>query len=720
MLNRLLTLPFPKKLLHHKEHTDKKFERKALPITFGGVFPFLSVIIVLEMATLSSPASRVPKIGPKYQKLLKKLEIETVGDLIYHFPFRYNDLSQIKKISDLQVNDVVTITATLDSINNIYTRNRKRLTKAVFSDDTGKIDVTWFNMHYLKRSLKPGIEYHVSGKVGSFSNKLSFIAPEVEQNREDSVNTGRLVPVYPETAGVSSKWLRARNNDVLGGLIDFKEFLPENILKNHKLTDFAAGLKAMHFPNSLEEAAKARERFAFEEMFIELLKVEQRKDAWDADLKGHKMALKEHSSEVEVFTENLPFKLSESQKRALEAIFKDLSTKRPMNRLLEGDVGAGKTIVAVISALFANLNGHKTLYMAPTEILAKQHYETFTEFLKKVDITVSLKTGSSKTFDESADIIIGTHALIYLEEKIPNVGLIVIDEQQRFGVEQRAKLMEFGNESAIPHLLTMTATPIPRTLALTLYGDLSISSIKVPKDRYKNIKTWIINEKKRKEGFEWIAKQNVPIFVVCPLIEESDHEMMANVKAAEVEYEKLKTGTFKNLKVGLLHGRMKAAEKEKAVKEFRDGKLQVLVATPVIEVGIDIPDATIMVIESAERYGLASLHQLRGRVGRTGQEAYCMLFMTKYSKMGWKRLKNLEKHDSGLKLAEIDMSLRGQGDLYGTRQHGFVQFKVADPANFELLEIVKNEAENYFPHLHMYPELKDRIRFIPESPHISN
>lgn len=661
------------------------------------------------MAKLSSLVLKVPKIGPKYQKLLEKLEIKTIRDLIYHFPFRYNDLSATKQINELQANDVVTVKATLDKIVNIYTRNGKRLTKATFSDETGKIDVIWFNMHYLKKSLHPETEYNVSGKIGSFNSKLNFIAPSVERSGGDSVNSGRLVPVYPETAGVSSKWLRSRNNDVLSGLVVIDEFLPDKIIDKYKFIGLKEGLKSFHFPESELDVKKAIKRFSFEEVFVELLKVEQRKDAWGDALRGLEMALKPHNKATDDFISTLPFALSESQIKAVEDILKDLSTNHPMNRLLEGDVGTGKTVVAVVSSYFSKLNNYKTLYMAPTEILAKQHYDTFKEFLKDTDMKVSLKTGSSKEFDKDADIIIGTHALIYLEEKIKRVGLIVIDEQQRFGVEQRSKLMELGNHGRIPHLLTMTATPIPRTLALTVYGDLDISSIKSAEDRYKNIKTWVVIEKKRKEGFEWVAKQEVPVFVVCPLIEESEHEMLANVKAAEVEYEKLKKGVFKKLKVGLIHGRMKSKEKEQAVDDFREGKIQVLVATPVIEVGIDIPDATIMIIESAERYGLASLHQLRGRIGRLGQKAYCMLFMSKYTRLGSQRLKNLEKYDSGLKLAEIDMGIRGQGDLYGTRQHGYVQFKVADPSDKKLLELAKSEAENYFPHLYMYPKLKKLI-----------
>lgn len=662
---------------------------------------------------LTSDISNVPKIGPKYKKLLEKLGIKTIRDLLYHFPFRYDDLSQTKPIAELVLNDVVTITATLDSVDNIFTRTRKKITKATFSDPTGKISAIWFNMHYIKKNLLEGERYSVSGRVGISGGKLGFVSPQVEKlggGTGSAVHSGRLVPIYPETYGVSSKWLRTRISELLGGLVELEEFLPEDVLKKNKFLTFEKALKAFHFPEDLKEAGEAKKRFAYEELFLSLLSVEQRKDAWNDDLKGHEMTRSKNiENKLSEFIKSLPFSLTPSQSGAVETIFTDMMAKHPMNRLVEGDTGVGKTIVAVISAYFAHLNGFKTLYMAPTEILAQQHFQTFKTYLEPLGVKVVLKTGTSKVIKDF-DIVIGTHALIYIEEKIKNVGLIVIDEQQRFGVEQRTKLMDLGTKGKIPHLLTMTATPIPRTLALTLYGDLAISSIKVAENRYKNIKTWIIGEKKRTEAYEWVSTQNVPTFVVCPLIEASEHEMLENVRAAEVEFENLKNGPFKNLSVGLIHGRMKTKEKEKAVDDFKTGKLQVLVATPVIEVGIDIPDATIMMIESAERYGLASLHQLRGRVGRTGQEAYCMLFMSSYSKGGFERLKNLEKYDSGLKLAEIDMKIRGQGDLYGTAQHGFIEFKVADPTDFEVLEAAKIDAESYFIDLQKHPKLREKLQ----------
>jgi ATP-dependent DNA helicase RecG len=661
---------------------------------------------------LKSPVKRVPKIGSKYQKLLENVEVRTVGDLIYHFPHRYDDFSVVKEIADLVLDDAVTVVGTLESIDNIYTRNRKKLTKAVFKDKTGTIDATWFNMHYLKKQLRIGETYKISGKITGFNNKLGFIAPTVEMEGK-GINTARLVPIYPETAGLSSKWLRARINDVLLGKssteLNLEEFLPKMLMDRHNLLEFSSALKIFHFPESFKDVEVAKKRFAYEELFLELLKIEERRQAWEEKLECPVIEHKKQKKSVEKLIDGLPFDLTHSQKESLKHIFSDMGKKHPMNRLLEGDVGSGKTIVAVISAYLAHLNGYKTLYMAPTEILANQHFVTFNKFLGASDVKIDLKTGSSKEFDTNADIIIGTHALIYLEEIFDKVGLIVIDEQQRFGVAQRTKLMELGTKGKIPHLLTMTATPIPRTLALTLYGDLDISSIEAHKNRYENIKTWILPENKRKDAFDWVVKQDLPTFIVCPLIEESEHEIMANVKAAEVEYERLSKGPFKDKNVGLLHGRMKPKEKQLAIDDFSTGKIDVLVSTPVIEVGVDIPDATIMVIESAERYGLASLHQLRGRIGRGGQKAFCMLFSSNNSKHSIKRLKHLEKHNSGLKLAEIDLKLRGQGDIYGTDQHGFVTFKVADLSDVDLLNTAKEDAQNYYPHLNEYPKLKEKI-----------
>ncbi|KKS28223.1 MAG: hypothetical protein UU90_C0033G0008, partial [candidate division WWE3 bacterium GW2011_GWD2_42_11] len=422
---------------------------------------------------LSSPVGVVPKIGPKYKKLLENLEIGTVQDLLYHFPFRYDDYSNVKNIGDLLENEVATVKGMVESVTNIFTRNGKRLTKIVVNDGTEKIGLMFFNQHYLKTTIKTGKEYTVSGKVGTFDRKISFISPELEESREVNINTGRLVPVYPETYGVTSRWLRARINDVVLGEIELGEFLPENTIKKHGLSTFNWSLKQIHFPDTEINAEKAKIRFQFEELFLELLKVEKRRVQWDSKLKSTGMTIKD--TQIAHFIASLPFKLTDSQEKSVGEIMKDLAQKHPMNRLLEGDVGTGKTLVALIAAYNTHLNGFKTLYMAPTEILAAQHYETFNRFLSPLGVKISLITGSTKPEKDDFDILIGTHALIYSKEKFKGVELVVIDEQHRFGVEHRGKILEMANDGTEPHLLAMTPTPIPRTLALTIYGDLSIS-----------------------------------------------------------------------------------------------------------------------------------------------------------------------------------------------------------------------------------------------------
>lgn len=663
------------------------------------------------MIKLNSKVDKIPRIGPKYKKRLDKLDIQTVNDLIYHFPFRYNDYSKVKKISKLELGDKVTIKGNFVSVDNIYTKGRKRLTRAIFSDETAEIQIIWFNMHYIKKNIKIGEKYTISGNVSTFNNKLAFIAPQLEKTKKDSLNTGRLVPIYPETSGISSKWLRSRINDVINGLVNIEDFIPKDLIKKRGLVSLGEALVKFHFPESLEDVETAKKRFSYEELFIELLGVEYRKEKWKKKLRSYNFAVDKNKKNIEALKKSLPFELSKSQNEALSDIFFDLKKKHPMNRILEGDVGTGKTIVAIISAYLTYLNGYKTLYMAPTEILANQHYETFKEFLHKIDknINISLKTGSSSEFDSSADIIIGTHALIYLEGTIENVGFIVIDEQQRFGVEQRAKLMDLGRDEKTPHLLTMTATPIPRTLALTLYGDLSMSTLDTPPDKYKNIKTWIVPEKKRLDAYGWIKKQKQPLFIICPLIEESEIENMAHVKSVKKEYEVLKEGPFKNYKIGMVHGAMSPSKKQEEIDKFSSGKLDVLVATPIIEVGTDIPDVNIMIIESPERFGLASLHQLRGRIGRKGGDAYCMLFPSKYSKRSIKRLKYLTQYNNGLKLAELDMKMRGQGDIYGTQQHGFISFKIADPYDKKMIDMVSEDVRDMFLNIKEYPKLKDKL-----------
>ncbi len=662
---------------------------------------------------INSPITVLRGIGESYKYLIGKLGIGIVEDLLYHFPFRYEDFSKVISISEAREGETVTVNGVMEKIDNIYTRNGKRITRAKISDHTGFLDVYWFNQHYLKNYFKPGQNYTFSGKVGKFSNKLSFVSPEYEPVNGAKLNTGRLVAVYPETVGITSKWLRNKINDVFSFLNfenSLRDYLPEKIILKENLWDLKTSLKQIHFPDSLKDAEKAKNRLAFDELFFELLNVETRKNQNQINYKSFPFDAKKYLTKMDGFIKSLPFKLTASQDISLKEIIDDMAQSHPMSRLLEGDVGTGKTIVAVAATYYTHLNGYKTLYLAPTEILANQHFETFNKFLSPYNVKIGLKTSSNKLTGNKTDfdVLVGTHALLFGEDKFKKIGLVVIDEQHRFGVEQRAKLL-LDDDGTKPHLLSMTATPIPRTLALTLYGDLNISILKTHPNTEKKITTKIVSENAREKAYMWINERNEPTFVVCPLIEISESTGLENVKSAEYEFKKLKEGVFSNKTIGLLHGRMKSKDKEEVMKKFRNGEIQILVSTPVIEVGVDIPEATIMVIESAERYGLASLHQLRGRVGRGNKEGFCMLFMSNNSHSAYSRLKNLEVYNSGLDLAEIDMRIRGQGDIYGTMQHGYKTFKIADLSNLTLIEKAKEAAQEIYKELDTYPKLIEKL-----------
>ncbi len=673
------------------------------------------------MRLLDSPVSALPSIGPKYKKLLENLDINTVNDLLFHIPFRYEDYSQVVEIKDIQPNQSVTVKAVLGPVTNIFTRNGKKLTKAQAADHTGTLELIWFNQHYVKNMLQPGTTYSVSGKVTLFDRKATIISPVMEEVKEDSLNTGRLVPIYPETEGISSKWLRARINDLLFKLElnnELVETLPEDLKHKYKLKDLAWSVNNIHFPQELSQVKEAHYRLEFEELLMDLLKVEKRKRDWNALQKS--LTYQDHKDEMTKFIKTLPFELTASQEEASNEIIRDLLLPHPMNRLLEGDVGTGKTVVAVIAAYLTHFNGYKTVYLAPTEILANQHFETFSKLLAKTNAKVALLTGSNKKIDNSADVIIGTHALLYNEELFENVALVVIDEQHRFGVEQRGKLLEMSKKNGYtPNLLSMTATPIPRTLALTLYGDLAMSTLKTHPHAGRQVITKVVRENQRADIYSWIKEKNLQTFIVCPFIEISENESLASVKSAEYEYLKLQKEVFKGIPMGLIHGKMKPAEKQQVIEDFKNGKTRILVATPVIEVGIDIPDATVIVIEGAERYGLASLHQLRGRVGRLTGKGFCFLFMTNYSEMSYGRLKHLETVDDGLALAEIDMKLRGQGDIFSKMQHGYKKFKIASLDDFGLLERAKHAAQEVFENIQQYPQLAKRLESYTDD-HVRN
>ena len=659
---------------------------------------------------LSSPISTLPSIGQAYQTRLEKLEIFTLEDLITHVPFRYLDFRNTKKISTLLPDEIVTVGGELISMKNVYTRFGRKFQFAKIQDDTGTLDIVWFNQPFLIKYLIEGTHILLAGKIGWFSRKKTMISPEYEIARAGpGVHTGRLIPIYHETAGISSKWLRSKINLSYPFIkSQIREFLPESLLSSYKLTEHSKSIESVHYPKNLEEASSGRERLAFNELFFLQLSNLYKKEEWLKNEVAYD--LKVSKEDVDSFIDKLPFRLTNSQIKAVNEISKDLGQKTPMNRILEGDVGSGKTVVAALASFISFANGYQSVFMAPTQILAHQHYETLNKLFSLFKVRVTLVTsGGIKKEVGKSDVFVGTHSLIHRKVDFDKVAFVVIDEQHRFGVEQREHLIKkVGKRKISPHVLTMTATPIPRTVALTLYGDLDLTTLsELPKGR-KKISTWVMNPSKRLDAYSWIQKKiikdHVQAFVICPLIEESIVESMAQVKAATKEFENLKK-LLPKLKIGLIHGKMSLEDKNEIISDFSQNKIQVLVATPVVEVGIDIPNATIMVIEGAERFGLSQLHQLRGRVGRSDIKSYCLIFTESSGKNITLRLNALTKSLSGFELAELDLKLRGPGEVFGLRQHGFPNLKIASWQDMELIKKAKEVAIKVSKNPSKFPEL---------------
>ncbi len=617
---------------------------------------------------------------------LEKLDIRSVFDLLYHLPFRYEDRRLISLARQVQVGESVVIVGPISAIQNVFTKNGKRLQTATITDRSGKLAVIWFNQTYLARAIPPNSQIALFGKVEFFNKKPTLISPEFEPvtDSTESIHLRRLVPIYPETAGISSKWLRTK----------IYSLLHTEGIQSHPFELWA--LHHIHFPESMNQVEAARHRLAFDELLLLQLTSQLRKREWQVSRTTKAFTIDQ--AQIDQFVAQLPFNLTPSQIQSYQEILHDLAQTTPMNRLLEGDVGSGKTVVAAIAAYGAFLNGLKTVIMAPTQILAGQHLLTLSTLFTPLKIGVGLMTAQKK--QPNSHILVGTQALLAKSLNLSSVGLVVIDEQHRFGVAQRSLLTAKGQ---VPHVLTMTATPIPRTVALAMFGDLDVSVLTdLPLGRIP-IKTWVVPEAKRASAYNWITQEIIDhkaqVFVVCPFIETS--ESMTSVKAATIEFEKLKH-IFPQFKLALLHGRMKAKEKDTVINNFNSGKIDILVSTPVVEVGIDIPGATIMVIEGADRFGLAQLHQLRGRVGRGDKQAYCLLF----SDQPTARLKYLEQLQTGIELAEMDLQLRGAGNIYGTAQHGVPHFKVATYQDLDLITKAKATAAKLLPDLEKLPVLR--------------
>jgi ATP-dependent DNA helicase RecG len=665
---------------------------------------------------LKTPVSQIPFVGTMYAKRLERLEIGSVEDLLHHVPARYKDFRTVTGIAKVKPGEVVTIQGNINYIKNIYTSGGKRIQEAEVEDASGKINIIWFNQIYLVKNIKKGQVYSFSGKVDEFNRKKALISPEYEPvlPHKDCIHTARLVPVYPETARVSSKWLRAKIKYVLDVLEDdLDEFLPQSVLDDLKYPKFAKAIHEVHFPDTPEAADLSKQRLAFNEVLFHQLKSMYRKNEWEKGVVTN--ILKIERKVYKEFTNSLPFALTKSQEKAIKELMEDLGKTHPMNRLLEGDVGSGKTVVAASGAFTAFVNGYQSVFMAPTQILAQQHYLTLRNIFERFKVRVSLITSAGVKSDlGKTDIFVGTHALIHKNIKFDNVAFVVIDEQHRFGVEQRAHLAKrTKTKTTSPHILTMTATPIPRTVALTIYGDLNLSTLtELPKGRVP-ITTWLVPPQKRNGAYNWIDTQiknkGIQVFVICPLIEESSIETMKQVKAVTEEYENLKR-TFPDMKIGLLHGRQSLKEKNEVLDAFRKGDTNILAATPVVEVGIDVPNANIMVIEGAERFGLAQLHQLRGRVGRGEEKSYCLLFTESRSPKVISRLNALKKSLSGFELAELDLKLRGPGEIYGVKQHGFPGLKIASWQDTEIIKSAKRVAEKAIDKPKKYHSLIKKLR----------
>ena len=699
----------------------------------------------MSQVALETPLFEVLGAKSAFLKRLENLGVKTVRDLLWHFPSRYEDFSKMYTVAELEPGQQATIQGVVEEVHLGQSwRKHMSIVNAVIADDTGSIRAVWFNQPYVANTLKVGRQANFAGKV-SLSDEgemyLSHPAYELMRlaGRQEMKHTGRLVPIYPETRGLTSRGLRFIIQTVMKRVPPFKEWIPDETLATLGFPEMNEAMHAIHFPKTLQDATLAQKRFSFEDLFLlqltnlrQKLKLAQEKaPVIAADIEKVKSILGE-----------LPFELMPSQKRSLWEIIKDLERSQPMNRLLQGDVGSGKTVVAAIAAMIAAENGYQTAFMAPTEILARQHFETMKGLLSKITAArqpvIGLVTGSGATVLYENDvaaatprpamakkvlngeiaIVFGTHALIQKSMAFRNLGLVIVDEQHRFGVRQRAELAAKKN-GLVPHFLSMSATPIPRTLMLTVFGDLDLSLITELPGGRKPIETKIILPAERKAAYAFIRKQvseGRQVFVICPRIEPGEEEKpnvhKLELRSVKEEYEKLSKTVFPDLRIAALHGQMKGKEKEDVMRRFKARDIDIVVSTSVVEVGVDIPNATIMMIEGAERFGLAQLYQFRGRVGRGEHQSHCFLMAETDAQAANARLKAILEAHNGFELAEKDLALRGPGQFFGEVQTGLPDIAMSALQDPELVKVSREAAVALVktdPAFKAYPALKARL-----------